>query len=54
MNEIKKIYNTACKVAFSINVGILLYGLIDNHYELIPLCILNCLLLSFAFVTDNK
>jgi hypothetical protein len=54
MDALKKIYNSACKVAFSVNIGIALYGLIHQQYTLLPLCLVNCLLLSFAFIAIDK
>tara|TARA_B100001250_G_C19210183_1_gene533292 strand:+ start:209 stop:376 length:168 start_codon:yes stop_codon:yes gene_type:complete len=52
--KFKKLYNQICKAAIGVNIGLLLYGFGTGTYQIIPLALVNCLLLSFAFLLDKK
>ena len=53
MKKIKKIWTENCVVAIGINIGVIMYGFLVSQYDLIPLSILNCLLLSTIFLVPE-
>jgi len=53
MKKIKKIWTEICVVAIGINIGVIMYGFLVSQYDLIPLSILNCLLLSTIFLVPE-
>lgn len=42
-----------CVAAIGINIGLILFGVLVSKYELIPLHIVNCLLLSTIFLVPE-
>ncbi len=53
MKKIKRIWTKICVAAIGINIGVMIYGLLVSQYDLIPLSILNCLLLSTIFLVPE-
>ena len=53
MKKIKRIWTKICVAAIGINIGVMVYGLLVSQYDLIPLSILNCLLLSTIFLVPE-
>ena len=54
MKKIKQLWIKICIAAIGINLGLLIYSLLFSKYDLIPLHILNCLLLSTVFLIPNQ
>ena len=53
MKKIKQLWTKICVAAIGINIGVIIYGLIFSRYDIIPLHILNCLLLSTIFLVPD-
>ncbi len=53
MKKIKQLWTKICVAAIGINIGVIVYGLLFSRYDIIPLHILNCLLLSTIFLVPD-
>ena len=53
MKTIKELWTKVCVAAIGINIGLLVYALLLSKYDLIPLSIINCLLLSTIFLVPD-
>jgi len=53
MRAIKKIWIKVCVAAIGINIGLFIYALLLSKYDLMPLAIVNCLLLSTIFLVPD-
>lgn len=49
-----RIFNALCIVAFFINIGLNMFGHINNDFDLQMLSLANMLLLSFVLLRDPK
>ena len=53
MDTLREIWTKICVGAIGINIALFLYALILHKYDLIPLAIINCLLLSTIFLVPD-
>ena len=53
MKKIKEVWTKVCVAAIGINIGLIVFGVLVSKYELIPLHIVNCLLLSTIFLVPE-
>mgnify|MGYP001326262259 CR=1 FL=1 len=53
MKKIKQIWTNVCVAAIGVNIAVIVYGLLLSKYDLIPLSVINCLLLSTIFLVPE-
>lgn len=53
-DKFKVFYKKLCNAAFGINIGLIVFALLSDYYVVIPLAVINCLLLSVAYVIDDN
>lgn len=53
MKQIKVLWTKVCVAAIGVNLGMVIYALLLSKYDLIPLSIINCLLLSTIFLVPE-
>ena len=53
-DKFKAFYKNLCNAAFGVNIGLIIFALITEYYVMIPLAVINCLLLSVAYVIEDK
>jgi len=53
MKKLKELWIKVCVAAIGINVGTIIYALLVSRYDLVPLCVINCLLLSTIFLVPE-
>ena len=53
MKQIKALWIKVCVAAIGVNLGMVIYALLLSKYDLIPLSIVNCLLLSTIFLVPE-
>ena len=52
--KVKLFYKQLCNAALGVNIALIIFALITEYYVMIPLAIINCLLLSVAYVIEDK
>tara|TARA_R110002020_G_scaffold153734_1_gene333175 strand:+ start:1111 stop:1293 length:183 start_codon:yes stop_codon:yes gene_type:complete len=52
--SLSKIWEQICVAAIGVNIATIIYALLINNYQLIPLSILNILLLSPVFLITKQ
>ena len=53
MKELREIWIKVCVAAIGINFALFIYALLLSKYNLIPLSVVNCLLLSTVFLVPG-
>ena len=52
--KIKRFYKGLCNAALGVNIALIIFGLLSEYYVMIPLAVINCLLLSVAYVIEDE
>ena len=52
--KFKSFYKNLCNAALGINIALIIFAFITEYYVMIPLAVINCLLLSVAYVIEDK
>ena len=52
--KIKRFYKGLCNAALGVNIALIIFGLLSGYYVMIPLAVINCLLLSVAYVIEDE
>jgi len=52
--KMNKFYKGLCNAAFGVNIALIIFAFITEYYVMIPLSVINCLLLSVAYVLEDE